>query len=73
MSRELADLPEVRGLAQAGVSEEELRRLASHPQAAQFILERLDDVNTLADPRLQESIRQATEEPESLIDITPSL
>lgn len=66
---ELSQYPEIQGMAQAGISEEELLRLATHPKASQFLLERLDDVNTLADPRLQESIRQA--EAGELVDITP--
>ncbi len=67
----LGEIPEIKGMKQAGMSEDEIRRIGSKPTGAAFLSERLDDVNTLADPNLQESIRQLVEEPETLVDITP--
>jgi hypothetical protein len=69
MSIEIPDFPEIDGMRQTGVEDEELVRLIQHPQATQFIRERLDDIDTMADPHLQESIRQM--EAGELVDITP--
>lgn len=68
----IGEIPEFEGMRQAGLSEEEIRRIGSKPTGAAFLGERLDDVNTLTDPNLQESIRQMVEEPETLVDITPT-
>ena len=69
MGKETEDFSEIQSAEQAEVSDEELLFLARHPYASSFLLEKLDDIDTLADPQLQESIRQMKDG--ELIDITP--
>jgi len=69
MSIEIPNFPEIEGMRQAGVEDDELVRMMTHPQATEFLHDRLDDIATSADPNLQESIRQM--EVGELTDITP--